>query len=68
MSYFQNDEHVGGLVGVLLGLCFVIVGAAIGFTKENGQIPLWRRFSGLMLILLGFFALITGLVFLLESD
>jgi hypothetical protein len=68
VSYFENDEHVGGLIGTLLGLSFVTVGSIIGFLKEDGRVPIWRLFAGLILIVLGFFALITGMVFLLEAD
>ena len=63
-SWFNDDSHSGGVVGLLLGLVFLVTGICITCIKENGQpVPSWRKLTGITIILLGLFSLITSTVF-----
>ena len=66
-AWSNQDEHAGGLVGLVVGICFLLVGAFIAFVRGQGkQVPKWRRTPGLIVIVLGLAALITGVVFMAQ--
>ncbi len=63
-SWLNDDEHSGGVVGLLLAIVFIVTGLCILCVKENGQpVPTWRKLTGVTILLLGLFSLITSTVF-----
>jgi hypothetical protein len=63
-SWFNDDAHSGGIVGLLLAFVFITTGFCILLVRENGQpVPTWRKLTGIVILLLGFFSLITSSVF-----
>lgn len=66
VSWTTNDDHAGGLVGISIGLAFIIIGFVYVFLKEieEQSVPLHRILLGGVLLALGFLGLITGIVFI----
>ena len=63
-SWFNDDAHSGGIVGVLLGIVFITIGSCILWVKENGQpVPTWRSLTGIIIIILGIMALVVAIIF-----
>lgn len=63
-TWMTNDSHAGAIIGLLLGTVFLITGLCIALVMENGvPVPMWRKLTGVTVIGLGFFALVTGVIF-----
>jgi hypothetical protein len=70
MSFLSDDDHAGGLIGVLLGIVFLTIGLCIAFIRDRPGLPIptWRRLTGILITALGVFATLTGMVFLIQDD
>ena len=65
-TWTTDDDHTGGVVGLFIGVAFLIIGFIYVFLKERNTIPMDRILLGGVLVVLGFLALITGLVFVIK--
>jgi len=67
-TWTTNDDHTGGMVGMFIGVGFLIIGFIYVFLKERHMslIPMHRILLGGVLVVLGFLALITGMVFVIK--
>jgi len=63
-NWISDDSHAGAVIGLLLGFVFFVTGFCIACVRENGlPVPMWRQLTGITIIGLGFFAIITGCIF-----
>jgi hypothetical protein len=67
-KWFTDDEHAGAVAGLILGVLFLIFGLCIMLIRENGQVvPAWRKFTGMIVLILGSIAIVTSIGFAVQS-
>ncbi len=63
-KWFNNDEHAGATAGTILATIFLVIGLCILLIQENNQsVPTWRKLTGILLLVLGTFAMIISIAF-----
>jgi len=68
-SWVSDDEHAGGMVGLMLGVVFLVIGSCILAIREKGfPVPMWRKLTGIIILLLGGLSFIAGCVFVAQDE
>lgn len=65
MGYFSYDHHAGGVASVLIGVVFLLIGAAIcrmSSSSDSPGPPTGRRLAGALILSTGLVVLVVGTV------
>ena len=67
-DYVQDDHHAGAIVGMVIGVSFLVVGACTEWVPESDGSPIsfHRKAGGITLILLGLIAVVASSVYLAQ--
>jgi len=63
VSYLSDDRHAAGIACITVGLIFIIIGLILFLVPEASGIPIWRRLTGIFILIIGSVGFITGIVF-----
>lgn len=67
-TYVQDDQHAGSIVGMMIGVSFLVVGACMEWVPESDGSPIsfHRKAGGIMLLILGLVAVVASSVYLAQ--
>jgi hypothetical protein len=60
-SWLHDDRHAGGVIGIVTGLVFILVGVVL-LVLNKRKIPSWRKHTAIAIIAIGTCSLVTGCI------
>jgi len=64
-NWITEDNHAGGVTGIILGIAFIVIGGLmVGLREEKQAVPFHRKLMGALLLFFGLLSAVTGSVYL----
>jgi len=62
--YLDDDNHAGGIVGLILGIVYIVIGIILTFSRNpesQSRVPFWRVASGATICLIGIISVVVSI-------